>query len=377
MFARYLKIAKSFAEMKDDVLKELLLKSRYPVGVKEWEYGGDIRRVSSDSFPLPIDAPVVGWSKSEEKCFNSDGRSALMEECGYAFKIKGVDPYGHIMASYWLQKTKDYENDKKEFLNQIKADDALWTAYLYHEGKYTLLKDGNLGRHGKNPFGVLLERNAQNESDALKLIASGYEKRGYIPPQTPAAICEFESLDFVSEGNSQKTASVLTKLPLSIGSDLRLSELNTLIIKEYASIGEAEKRSKERAIRKFYEKAHRWVGYDARILFENSLLPMPESSVSSNFAVNYKKADKEIGISRVDHTSTKIGAEKSKAAKKSLFWNSSKIVDCQNPLLLKENNRIIFAVKKLGALRNYKRNFEEGWNGKVEPLNDYIEAVVA
>ncbi len=216
--------------MRNDILKDLLVENRYMVSVEKWQYGGNVVRFSDE--PLPFDTPIIGCSGTTgNKYPNSGGRSILVESNNRTYKLKGIDPAGKIMASYWTQKYRKYENNQKEFEIQIRTDDALWTAYLVSERKYSVLKDGRLGKHNGDPFGVLTLKKSHNEKEVLTKLKAEYERCDFMPAQTTVAIYEFNNLDFLSE----RTSSILTELPISIGSDLRLSELNALLRKEYDS----------------------------------------------------------------------------------------------------------------------------------------------
>ena len=360
--------------MQDDILKEVLLQDRHDVGVAGWKPGGTIENYSKAH--LPFKNHIIGYTTSEaivtQKYLNSGGRGILIEHEGHYYKLKGIDPYGYIVAEYAYKKNKAFEEaSPSEWERQIKSDDALRVAAHVEIGNDTVYTDECAGKHMDSPFGVLTLAGAQNEKNILDILEASYENRGYLPAQKPAAIYIYDGLDF----ETKQTASILTELPVSLGSDLRLNEMNTWLRKEFEvskKDGKRAHKSKRNAIQKLYENIYGWLGSESRMLNETNLLPTKNSSVASNFCVRYMNEDCDIGISRVDHSSTMTGAEPSKQLLKT---NTSRVVDGQNPFLLDEYNYLYFLKNKLYESSRFGKNFNKGWDGNIEPLNDYIDAV--
>jgi len=359
--------------MPPDILKEILYEnpyySRYSVGVKEWEKGGNVIRYSDKQ--LPFENPVIA-SPSNNRYISSGGRSILIDDPGCPKKLKGIDPTGYVHKIYTKMKGDSIEGMDTEDQMLYVTDEVLLSLMGVKKGEHSLLKDGTLGRHDDSPFGVLTLKQARNEKMVLDILKSAYSDYGYLPSQDPLAIYVFNDLDF----DSGKTASILTELPVSIGSDLRLRELHFFVRKKYLELDRSESGydSKVNDMMALYEQIYRWIGFEARLFFDNNLKPVPRSFSSMNFCVRYMNDEMDIGISRVDHGSTEIGGEVTKEFLFSILKNQ---VDVFHPLLSKVHDSVAYEIDVECEKMMFEQYFEDGWNGIVEPLNPYLEAVVA
>jgi len=270
---------------------DLIKKVRVDVKLSPWPYGTE----SVKGFPYEL--PLVVRSDGYIPALNSESRGALLEYGGKTYKLKGVDPNGKIPEEIKKQTGKD----KSKSINltgfhRHEATPLRPTSYNYHPLQEDMPNEGPLvcGKYQQKPFGVLQKHKAENEALIEEMILDYLNTYNYLSPLKPVCVADFDKLLFTGE----QTSCLVSEIP-SIGSDLRVYEFNLLVNRS---------KSPADAVFETDKKLAEWIGFSIKMHHDLKLSPTDSSVGRDNYVLS-KVSEKEIGILKIDHTSTSIQSD--------------------------------------------------------------------
>ncbi len=267
---------------------------------------------------LPILPVLEDNSKSVQpasfrliKRLNSGGRGLLIQDGGRTYRLKGVDPFSSMTDWLALQSKK-----------QVLID--VYLAYVFRE-KNQLSVDETKGRirlptYRTGPVGMITHDGAANEERALEALAAYFKKQGFRSPLQ--YIGKITNKQFLWNGEYAVTG--IFELP-NPESDLRKVELESLFYRHVRHATKEQLQELVEPMRQFYEKVLGWYAFTFRSLADNNLLVTPNSILGQNFVMG-TMGDGIMGVTRVDHTSTKkipSGGEKKLAKTYQEYWSQA------------------------------------------------------
>jgi len=277
----------------DDLIKQV----RVGVNLSPWPYEAK----TIEGFPYEL--PLVVRSDGCIPAISSESRGALitykgMERGGEkVYKLKGIDPNGKIPDELKKQMGKDKSKSINLTGFHLYAATPLRpTSDNYQPLQEDLPEEGPFvcGKYRQKPFGVIQKRKAENEALIEEMILDYLNTYNYLSPLKPVCVADFDKLLF----NGEQTSCLVSEIP-SIGSDLRVYEFNLLVNKS---------KSPADAVFETYKKLAEWIGFSIKMHQDLKLSPTDSSVGRDNYVLS-KVSKKEIGVLKIDHTSTSIQSD--------------------------------------------------------------------
>lgn len=142
-------------------------------------------------------------------------------------------------------------------------------------------------------FRVLQKREAENGAVIEEMIHDYLRDYDYLAPLKPVCTVDFDNLVF----NGGQTSCMISEIP-SIGSDLRLYEYLRLMRKS---------KQPAKTIFESYKKLVEWNGFSVKMHRDLNLAPTQLSVGHDNYVLA-KVSKEELGLLKIDHTSTSMGS---------------------------------------------------------------------
>lgn len=235
---------------------------------------------------------IYSRDEGDIKAWNSGGRGLIFTENGITYRVKGVDPKAYL--------TEKVVSSGKNLISDVNA------AVTNYRDLGAFMK-----MHGLEPFGVLLEKKAENEKFAVDRINELYRKLGVEPS------LEFDEIVSTNDGYVQNWFRLK-----KTSDDLRLEELDQYLVQKFSKMPRGRIENYLNAVMKLYGRFNIWNGRNMRLMVDAKLKPTPTSFLPQNFTIS--SVDDGYGLFRVDHTSTEYLPEKSEGE---IFDSLQKNVD--------------------------------------------------
>lgn len=235
---------------------------------------------------------LQGFLGKDEYALNSGGRGMLLSNGQRHIRLKGNDLTGDI-TKLVAASPKNHITDIKGA--QIRISDmnieisALDTGDVHHLPSYL-----------NKPFSFFTRASVEREKHACDVFTSAFQDKGFFSPYAYIGSIFYPTIQWRGE----ECGSLVFELPTT-ESDLRFQEIDrmTFLHLKYASAEELREISEDLA--DFLYKITTWHGYCSAIMAENDLAPELNSHQHQNYVICHVN-DREIGASRVDHTSTRV-----------------------------------------------------------------------
>ncbi len=243
--------------------------------------------------------PILG-SKNTTSGFyalNSGGRGILLSDGKTHLRFKGCDLDGSITSLVGSSK----KNMIADTMNSARIAKTLNfdTSILRFGGVYRIPY-----YNSEKPFSFLTREAVENEKYATQAINESFKSKGFNSPYTFQASITYPNIIWRGE----PCATIVFSLP-TLESDLRFDEFFMLAKNhlKYSSIEQAKEIKED--LGNFLKKITSWHGFLTNVMAENHLSPDITSHQYQNHVLSHIKGS-DLGVSRVDHTSTVCDKEK-------------------------------------------------------------------
>lgn len=238
-------------------------------------------------------------SSSDPYALNSGGRGVLLSDGNTHIRFKGCDIDGSITRRVARSPNNHITDITRtaESLGRMSFD----TRPLHYGGTF------NLPTHVDKPFSFFLEESVTRERDASEALADFFASKGFLKPYSFEASITYPGIQW----QGQPCSTLVFGLP-SPESDLRFEEIFRLGFLHLKFASPQELRDLEEDLGDFLLKLTSWHGFVTAAMEEKRLAPVHNSHQHQNYVLCHVTGT-EIGASRVDHTSTNIDEESSKA----------------------------------------------------------------
>lgn len=238
---------------------------------------------------LPIFG-IAPYIESNYYGLNSGGRSIILSNGIDHLRFKGIDIEGSI--------TRAVANSPINHINYITYVNEKTTNLKFNVDTLNKGKAYCLPAYGEKPFSFFIKSSVDNEKKASEIIGKEFENEGFFRPYTFKASITYPKIRFKGE----ECSTLLFSLP-SAESDLRLEELNSFVFRHLRFASQEELVNIKDKLCCLLEDLTSWNGFSARIIHENQLAPTENSHQPQNYVICHVNKN-NIGLSRVDHTST-------------------------------------------------------------------------
>ncbi len=250
---------------------------------------GNLPEEIKEQLPIFGIAPFIG---SNFHGLNSGGRGVILSDGKSHLRFKGIDldssitrtvgnsPVNHIM---------DIAHAADKINNKNFDPSPLDSGKVY-----------SIPGYGEKPFSFFHKESVNNEKIATEIINKEYNKNGFFSPYTFIGSITYPRIKF----RGRECSTLVFSLP-SAESDLRFEELNRLGFLHLKFASKEELIEVKEDLCTLLENLTQWHGFSTRVLHGNNLAPTENSHQYHNYVICHVK-ENEIGLSRVDHTSTVI-----------------------------------------------------------------------
>lgn len=235
--------------------------------------------------------PLFGVEEGDEHYLNSGGRGILVENGGEVYRIKGTDPRGTI-----VRKVSASDKNMIRDIDQSvkKAPDPQDADLVLHSTLYVSFYSYQNGK----PWNFLTETNVENSRRAFCALEEAYRKQGFKAPCRFAAVIEYPKILW----QNRPLYSIVFHLP-DAESDLREDEFEVQMRRHLQHASVEELMELKDGVCKLFGILSKWHAFECGALMDAGLVPSPNSFLGQNYVVAHV-AERQVGVSRVDHTST-------------------------------------------------------------------------
>ncbi|MDP2925693.1 MAG: hypothetical protein Q8N99_04950 [Nanoarchaeota archaeon] len=237
-----------------------------------------------------------GPVRSGSHALNSGGRGILLF-CGKKYyRFKGNDIDGSITIQVGESK-KNQISDIRQVADRVKTLEFN-TSALNSGGVYLLPEyQGKL-------FSFFTQDSVNREKYASEAIGSAFEQRGFLRPYKFEASITYPNIQF----HGQPCSTLVFSLP-SLESDLRFAEFYRFAFLHLKFATPDELEDIKTKFGNFLSDLTSWHGFLTLAMAENRLAPTTDSFQNQNYVICHV-TNNQVGISRVDHTSTVVDRDK-------------------------------------------------------------------
>ena len=186
--------------------------------------------------------------------YNSGGRGLIFENRGFTYRVKGVDPYGHL--------TRKVNDSGKNLIADVQL------ALKDIDGGVFV----NEGSGIREPFGTLKSDKAYREQIATERLNVEYKKHGVRAPY------RFNETIMIEPGRVQNWFKLNKP-----SDDLRVEEFDQIMIKKLKNLDQKELEEKYRDVLKLYGRFNVWGGLVTRLMVDAKLEPTVNSFLPQNY----------------------------------------------------------------------------------------------
>jgi len=276
----------------------LLRGFRTPIPLATKDHFDKVKVVVQGNLPseiiehLPIFGAASYLPEPKHHALNSGGRGLLLSDGNKHLRFKGCDIDGTI--THLVAKSKNnHIGDIREAADKL---GVLW----YDTTSLVAGENYNLPNYGDKPFSFFTRDSVENEKHACSVIGDAFEKKGFKRPYTFEGLITYPQILWWD-----KPCSTIVFSTPSPESDLRFGELFRLFYLQLKFASPQELANISDDLSNFCEKLTSWHGFVTGIMHRNSLVPTENSHQHQNYVLSHV-SDTEIGLSRIDHTSTVV-----------------------------------------------------------------------
>ncbi len=285
-------------------LYEFFKAQRVEIPLVTWEDHPFIEAKIDGDLPADLkeDLPIFATYRqfTGANALNSGGRGIVISDGERHYRIKAADLEGALtnqVARSDNNRVADVRLAAKHISKLFLLPETLELGGVYELPRYPHLD--------LKPFSFFGQEAVDNERHASQVIGDAFEKKGFFRPYTFVADVSYPKIQFQGE----QMHSLVFELP-TIESDLRFAELFNWAFLHLKYSSPAQIDEIKDPLAKFLTDITGWHGLVSKIMAANNLAPEWSSHQNQNFVL-CAVDEENLGLSRVDHTSTVV--DKSKA----------------------------------------------------------------
>ena len=276
-------------------------RTKIPLATKDYyskvkcEVRGNVPSEVVEHLPIFGAAPYLPAPKYH--ALNSGGRGILLSDGKTHLRFKGCDVDSTI--------TQLVANAKNNHISDIRLASERLGLPWFDTTPLLVNETYALPNHEDKPFSFFTQESVEKEKYASDIIGNAFEKKGFKRPYTFEGSITYPQIKW----QGKPCSTLVFSLP-SVESDLRFGEIYRLFHLQLKFASPEELADISNDLGDFCEKLTTWHGFVTGIMHRNSLVPHETSHQHQNYVLSHV-SDTEIGLSRVDHTSTIVNKNES------------------------------------------------------------------